>query len=192
MIVCEVDPVRAGEALMEGYEVAPMADAARAGDFFITTTGCRDVVRGEHFQMMKDGAVLANAGHFDVEINLEDLARLGVDRRPARPGVEEFILGDGRKLRLLGEGRLVNLAAGDGHPVEIMDMSFALQALSACHLLAAGKASPLPSGVHSVPQAIDRRVASLFLASRGVAIDILTADQRAYLVGEDTGEEDTG
>lgn len=164
---------------MDGYQVLPMREAARVGDIFVTATGCRDVVRGEHFDLMKDGAVLANAGHFNVEINLPELAARAVERRPARQNVEEFVLSDGRRLYLLGEGRLVNLACGDGHPIEIMDLSFALQALAIQYVdQHAGELAP---GVHRVPAELDRRVAELKLASLGVEIDRLSEEQQEYL-----------
>ncbi|MDI3279906.1 MAG: adenosylhomocysteinase [Bacillota bacterium] len=179
VVVCEVDPIRALEAAMDGYQVLPMREAARVGDIFVTATGCRDVVRGEHFDLMKDGAVLANAGHFNVEINLPELAARAVERRPARQNVEEFVLSDGRRLYLLGEGRLVNLACGDGHPIEIMDLSFALQALAIQYVdQHAGELAP---GVHRVPAELDRRVAELKLASLGVEIDRLSEEQQEYL-----------
>jgi adenosylhomocysteinase len=179
VIVCEVDPVRALEALMDGYDVMPMDDAARRGDFFITTTGNRDCVVGRHFDVMKDGAILANAGHFDVEIHKPDLRGRAAKVSVVRPNVEEFALRDGRRLYLLGEGRLVNLAAGDGHPVEVMDMTFALQALALRHVLDAR----LPAGVHELPSEIDTRVARMKLAATGVRIDELSPVQEAYLRG---------
>lgn len=179
VIICEVDPIRANEALMDGFQVMPLLAAAREGDFFITVTGSYGVIRDEHFRLMKDGAILANAGHFDVEISKPDLAKLAVSRRMARPNVEEFILDDGRRLFLLAEGRLVNLAAGDGHPAEIMDLSFALQALSLLYLLEnQGRIGP---GVHPVPAEIDRRVAAMRLDAIGVTIDTLTRKQEEYL-----------
>src|SRR4051794_6756341 len=179
VIVCEVDPLRALEARMEGFDVHPALEAARRGDIFITVTGSRGVLRGEHFAVMKDGAVLANAGHFDVEIDLGDLraaARGGV--RDALPLVESFDLGDGRRLNLLARGRVVNLAAAQGHPAEVMDLSFALQALAAEHLVR--HAGELGAGVHPVPPAIDHDVAALKLAALGVQIDTLTPEQVAY------------
>lgn len=179
--VCEIDPVRALEALMDGYDVMPMDEAAKRGDFFITTTGNRDCVVGRHFDVMKDGAILANAGHFDVEISKPDLRARAQSVRTVRLNVEEFALRDGRRVYLLGEGRLVNLAAGDGHPVEVMDMSFALQALALRHVLTARP----PAGVHELPDEIDTRVARMKLAAVGVEIDHLTPVQEAYLAGWD-------
>lgn len=178
VIVCEVDPMRALEARMEGYEVLPALAAAERGDVFITVTGSRTVLRSEHFARMHDGAVLANAGHFDVEISLADL-RAGARRRESvRPLVERYTLADGRRLNLLAEGRVVNLAAGEGHPAAVMDISFALQAL--CVQRAACAKEPLPVGVHPVPEEIDRTVASLKLAALGVEIDAESAEQHRY------------
>ena len=169
VIVCEVDPMRALEARMEGFEVMPALEAAARGDVFVTVTGSRDVLRGKHFARMKPGAVLANAGHFDVEITLDEL-----------PGEPEQVLPLVQRyghLNLLASGRVVNLAAGEGHPAEIMDLSFANQALAVEHLLT----QALAAGVHPVPQDIDREIARLKLASLGVGIDALTEEQRAYL-----------
>lgn len=179
VIICEVDPIRANEALMDGFQVMPLLEAAPEGDFFITVTGNYGVIREEHFRLMKDGAILANAGHFDVEISKPDLDKLAVGRREARPNVEEYTLENGRRLFLLAEGRLVNLAAGDGHPAEIMDLSFALQAMSLLHLVDnQGRIKP---GVHPVPSEIDRRVAAMRLDAIGVTIDTLTPKQDEYL-----------
>ncbi len=179
VIVCEVDPLRALEARMEGYEVMPALAAAERGDVFVTVTGGRDVLRAEHFELMKDGAVLANAGHFDVEISLDDLRALAEGgRREVRPLVEQHTLKDGRRLNLLAQGRVVNLAAGEGHPAAVMDMSFAGQALCVEHLVAhAGELAP---GVVAVPREIDDEVARLKLDSLGVAIDELTDQQLVY------------
>jgi adenosylhomocysteinase len=179
VIVCEVDPISAIEAIMDGFGVMPLREAARVGDFFVTVTGNRDVIRGEHFQVMKDGAILANAGHFDVEISKPDLDRLAVSRRVVRPGVEEYRLADGRRLHLLAEGRLVNLAAADGHPAEIMDLSFGLQALALRHVQERGP--ELGRGVLGVPREMDEKVARLWLAGWGVSIDGLTGEQAEYL-----------
>lgn len=179
VVICEVDPVKAIEAHMDGYQVANSLEAASLGDVFVTVTGCRDVLRYEHFQRMRDGALLANAGHFDVEINIPDLARAAVSRRTVRQNIEEFTLPDSRRVYLLAGGRLVNLAAGDGHPAEIMDMSFALQALSARYLLE--QAGSLEKRVYPVPPELDRRVASLKLQSLGINIDVLTPGQDAYI-----------
>ncbi|MEW6399581.1 MAG: adenosylhomocysteinase [Bacillota bacterium] len=179
VIVCEVDPISAIEAIMDGFGVMPLGEAARVGDFFVTVTGNRDVIRGEHFQVMKDRAILANAGHFDVEISKPDLDRLAVSRRVVRPGVEEYRLADGRRLHLLAEGRLVNLAAADGHPAEIMDLSFGLQALALRHVQERGP--ELGRGVLGVPREMDEKVARLWLAGWGVSIDGLTGEQAEYL-----------
>jgi adenosylhomocysteinase len=178
VIVCEVDPLRALEARMDGFEVLPALDAAERGDVFVTVTGVRDVLRLDHFERMKDGAVLANAGHFDVEIDLAALRAEAESVREVRPLVEQFVL-DGRRLNLLAAGRVVNLAAAEGHPAAVMDISFALQALAAEELVRA----ELRPGVHQVPGEIDREVASLKLASLGVRIDELTDDQERYRRG---------
>ncbi len=178
VIVCEVDPLRALEARMEGFEVMPALDAATRGDIFITVTGARDVLTAKHFERMKDGAVLANAGHFDVEIDVAGLGELARGHRAVRPLVEEYDLGD-RRLNLLAQGRVVNLAAAEGHPASVMDMSFANQALCVEHLVLHGAA--LGQRVHPVPFEIDREVARLKLASLGVRIDELTPEQTAYL-----------
>ena len=177
VVVCEVDPLRALEARMEGFSVMPSLAAAERGDVFVTVTGSRGVLRGEHFTRMKDGAVLANAGHFDVEIDLGELravAKGGV--REVLPLVDQFDLGDGRRLNLLAHGRVVNLAAAQGHPAEVMDLSFALQALAAEYLVQ----HELEPGVHPVPPAIDHDVAALKLAALGLEIDELTPEQQAY------------
>src|SRR4051794_16148681 len=179
VIVCEVDSLRALEARMEGFEVMPALAAADRGDIFVTVTGARGVLRAEHFARMKDGAVLANAGHFDVEIDLADLrAAAAGGTREVLPLVEQHDLGDGRALNLLAHGRVVNLAAAQGHPAEVMDLSFALQALAAEHLVRHG--GELGGGVPPVPPAIDHDVAALKLAALGVEIDELTRDQLAY------------
>ena len=181
VIVCEVDPLRALEARMEGYEVMPALEAAERGDLFVTVTVSRSVLRQEHFERMKDNAVLANAGHFDVEIDLPDLRALakgGV--QPVLPLVDQYDLGD-RRLNLLASGRVVNLAAGEGHPAAVMDVSFALQALAAEHL--ALHRDDLQPGVLDVPRAIDDEVARLKLAALDVHIDTLTPDQSDYLQG---------
>ena len=178
VVVSEVDPVRACEAVMDGFSVAPVVEAMRDADVVVTTTGCRDVVPREALENAKDGVLLSNAGHFDVEIDKVALSSLAVARRPAREGIEEFELEDGRRLYLLGEGRLVNLALGDGHPVEIMDISFALQALTLRHLV---KSPPLAPAVHAVPEAIDRAVAVMKLETLCVKIDALSRAQAEYL-----------
>ena len=179
VIVCEVDPLRALEARMEGFGVMPALEAAARGDVFITVTGGRDVLTSAHFERMKDGAVLANAGHFDVEIDLAGLHAVAGEGREVLPLVEQYTLPDGRRLNLLAQGRVVNLAAAAGHPAEVMDVSFALQALCVEYLVRAGGA--LPHGVQPVPDEIDNEVARLKLASLGVEIDTLTEEQRAYL-----------
>jgi len=170
VIVCEVDPLRALEARMAGYEVMPALQAAERGDVFVTVTGARAVVRREHFERMKHGALLANAGHFDVELDLGALAELATGGvRPVRPLVDEYLLGDGRALNLLARGRVVNLAAAEGHPAAVMDVSFALQALAVEELVR--RRGELVAGVHPVPEALDREVGRLKLAALGVAID---------------------
>jgi len=180
VIVCEVDPMRALEARMEGFEVMPGLAAAERGDVFVTVTGSRDVLSSEHFARMKDGALLANAGHFDIEIDLPALrAAAGAAPVQVLPFVEQYDLGEGRRLNLLASGRVVNLAAGEGHPAAVMDMSFANQALAVEHLVLHG--AELPAGVHPVPETIDREVARLKLASLGVEIDVLSDAQREYL-----------
>lgn len=179
VIICDIDPVRAIEAHMDGYQVMSSEEAAYRGDIFVTVTGCRDVLRLHHFTKMKDGAILSNAGHFDVEINKPELASLAVDRRVARQNIEQFTLPDGRKIYLLAEGRLVNLAAGDGHPTEIMDMSFGIQALSARYIKE--NAGNFEKKLYRVPEEIDQRVANLKLKSMGVTIDSLTEEQEAYM-----------
>ncbi|QKG92504.1 adenosylhomocysteinase [Halorubrum salinarum] len=181
VIVCEVDPRKALEAHMEGYEVLPMAEAAKKGDVFITTTGNRDVITREHFEAMDDGVLLANAGHFDVEVNLDDLDDLAVDRYEVRDGVEGFEMEDGRVLNVIAEGRLVNLAApiALGHPVEVMDQSFGVQAVVVRELAANGDA--YDAGVHDVPDELDREVADIKLAAEGVEYDDLTDEQREYM-----------
>ncbi len=179
VIICEIDPVKAIEAYMDGFRVMQAEQAAAEGDIFITVTGCRDVLIAKHFQCMKDGAILANAGHFDVEINIPELERVSVSRYVVRKNIEKFKQPDGRCLYLLAEGRLVNLAAGDGHPAEIMDMSFALQALSALYILQHGR--ELDKKVYNVLPDIDNRVAELKLKSLGIIIDRLTSEQFSYI-----------
>jgi adenosylhomocysteinase len=178
VIVCEIDPLRALEARMAGYQVMPALEAAERGDVFVTVTGSRRVLRGEHFARMKDGAVLANAGHFDVELDLGELSALAVDVREVRPLIEQYELEDGRRLNLLANGRVVNLAAGEGHPAAVMDVSFALQALCVEDLVR--RRDELGPGVQQVPESIDREVATLKLAALGVTIDQPTAEQQHY------------
>jgi len=179
VVVTEIDPLRALEAVMDGYEVMPMGEAARIGDVFVTVTGDRDVLAREHFEVMKDGAILANSGHFDIEINLESLAEMATSRQEARLYVEEFRLEDGRNIYVVGEGRLVNLAAAEGHPAAVMDMSFANQALASEWVVK--NASSLESKVYGVPRDIDEEVARLKLEAMDISIDTLTAAQEAYL-----------
>lgn len=179
VIVCEVNPIRANEAWMDGFEVMPMVDAARQGDFFVTVTGNKDVINEEHFKVIKDGAILSNAGHFDVEVNKIQLKSMSQSHRRVRNNIEEFLLQDGRRVYLLAEGRLVNLAAGDGHPAEVMDMTFALQAL-ALHYLATLEKRLEPK-VFSVPEEMDRKVAQLKLGTLGLRIDRLSKEQEQYL-----------
>jgi adenosylhomocysteinase len=179
VIVTEIDPIRAIEAVMDGYEVLPMAAAAPVGDIFLTVTGNKAVVRKEHFRCMKDGAIVANAGHFNVEIDIPALESLARCKRTVREFVEEYTLGDGRRIHLLGEGRLINLAAAEGHPAMVMDMSFANQALSVRWLL--GRAKGLARSVFPVPIEIDEEIAALKLGSMGAAIDKLTPAQKKYL-----------
>jgi len=178
VIVCEIDPLRALEARMAGYEVMPALEAAERGDVFVTVTGSRRVLRGEHFARMKDGAILANAGHFDVELDLAELAALAVEVREVRPLIEQYELEDGRRLNLLARGRVVNLAAGEGHPAAVMDVSFALQALCVEDLVR--RRDELARGVQQVPASIDQEVATLKLAALGVTIDQATPEQRHY------------
>ena len=179
VIVTEVNPIRALEAAMDGYEVMPMIEAAKRGDIFITATGDKKVIRREHMEVMKDGAILANAGHFNVEIWVPDLEALAVRKREIRPYVTEYTLRDGRRLYLLAEGRLVNLVAAEGHPSEVMDMSFSNQALAARYIVEnRGKLQPR---VYRVPAEIDEQVARLKLKAMGIEIDELTEEQRKYL-----------
>ena len=177
VIICEIDPIKACEAWMDGFQVMPMVEAAPEGDLFITVTGCKDVINDGHYLKMKDGAILANAGHFDVEVNKQALNEIAEEVTTVRQNIKQFTLPDGRDLYLLAEGRLVNLAAGDGHPVEIMDMSFSLQTLSLIYL----NNNSLPAGLHDVPEKIDNKVARLKLKALGIAIDELTSEQRQYL-----------
>jgi len=179
VVVVEVDPVRALAAAMDGHRVMTAAEAARVGDVFITVTGDRHVLRGEHFDLMKDGAILANAGHFDVEIDLAALEARSSGRRRVRPSLDEWALPDGRRLYVAAEGRLVNLAAAEGHPADVMDMSFADQALAAEWLVAnAGKLEPR---VYRLPEYLDAEVARLKLETMGCGLETLTPDQERYL-----------
>ena len=179
VVVTETDPISAIEAVMDGYEVMPMRDAARIGEIFCSVTGCKDVMGAEHFALMRDGAILSNAGHFNVEIDMEALEKMAVRKYTARHNITAYVMPDGRELFVLGEGRLVNLACGDGHPAEIMDMSFAIQALSAEYL--AKNAGKLPCAPLTVPREIDEAVARRKLASLGVEIDTMTTEQKDYM-----------
>ncbi len=185
VVVTEVDPLKALEAVMDGFEVMPFADAARVGDLFVTATGDVNVVRGEHIAVMKDGAIIANAGHFNVEIDLPALAELAVSVREVRPSVEEYRMADGRAVFLLAQGRLVNLSVAEGHPAAVMDMSFANQALVIEHIV--HRRGQLDVRVHRVPREIDREIARLKLSTLGIGIDVLTEEQRDYLASWDQG-----
>ena len=184
VVVTEVEPIKALEAVMDGYEVAPMAEAARIGDWFCTVTGNKHVIRPEHFAVMKDGAIVANSGHFNVEIDLDGLARMATARREAREFVEEYVL-PGRRIYVLGEGRLINLAAAEGHPSSVMDMSFANQALAVEFIVK--NSDKLERKVYSVPLELDREIARLKLAAMGCAIDTLTPEQETYLASWEEG-----
>lgn len=179
VIVCEVDPIKALEAKMDGFLVMPMAEACKMADFYVTVTGNTSVIRGEHFELMKDGAIVSNSGHFNVEIDIDALERMSISKREIRPFVEEYTLKDGRRIYLLAQGRLVNLASAEGHPASVMDMSFANQALSAEYILKKGR--ELEKTVYRVPEEIDMQVARLKLRSMGVEIDELTSEQVKYL-----------
>jgi adenosylhomocysteinase len=185
VIVTEVDAMKALEAVMDGFQVMPMEKAAEVGDIFVTATGDKHVIAREHIDRLKDGAILANTGHFNVEIDIPALRSLATETREARAFVEEFTLADGRKVYLLAEGRLVNLAAAEGHPAQVMDMSFANQALAAEFVIS--NAASLERKVYDVPQEIDDEIARLKLATMGVAIDELTEEQAAYLASWDEG-----
>jgi len=184
VIITEVNPLRALEAAMNGFRVMPIAEAATAGDIFVTATGDINVIRKEHMQKMKDGAIIANSGHFNVEISLKDLEELSEAKRTMRPNLVEYKLKDGRKLFLLAEGRLVNLSAAEGHPSEVMDMSFANQALCVEYM---AKTAKMPPKVYTVPKDIDETVAELKLKSMGIKIDELTPEQKKYLAAWETG-----
>ncbi len=179
VVVTEVDPVKAIEAVMDGFTVLPMAEAAKIGDWFVTVTGCDGVIRPEHMLEMKEGAILCNAGHFDVEVDVAGLRKLAKESREVRHNIEGFLLPNGRTIYLLAEGRLVNLAAGDGHPAEIMDMSFALQAECARRMAECGR--EMKPDLYSVPVDIDKAVATRKLTALGVSIDVLSEEQKAYL-----------
>lgn len=183
VIVTEIDPIKGIEAVFDGFRVMPMREAAKYGDFFVTVTGCKDVITKEHFPLMKDGAVLANAGHFDVEINVKDLETMTVE--PAyevRKNITTYTMPNGKKINLLGEGRLVNLACGDGHPVEVMDLSFAMQFLAMKYLLE--HKGELPNNLYVLPEELNTEIAALKLEAMGAGIDTLTPEQYAYLHAE--------
>jgi adenosylhomocysteinase len=185
VVVTEVDPLKSIEAVMDGYQVMPMADAARIGDIFVTVTGDIKVIRSEHFRAMKDGAIVCNTGHFNVEIDLEALNKMKKKKRLIREFVEEYTLPNGRMINVLGEGRLINLASAEGHPSSVMDMSFANQALSAEFMLQNSKS--LENDVYSVPEDIDQEIARLKLNAMGVKIDMLTTEQKKYLASWEMG-----
>jgi adenosylhomocysteinase len=185
VIVTEIDPTKAIEAVMEGYRVMAMEDAAKIGDVFCTVTGNKSVLRKEHFEVMKNGAIVSNSGHFNVEIDIPALEKLSSGKRTTRPFVEEYSMKDGRKINLLGEGRLINLASAEGHPPSVMDMSFADQALSVDYMVKNHKS--LEKKVYKVPDELDKRVAKLKLESMGVKIDKLTPEQEEYLAGWSEG-----
>ncbi len=188
VVVTEVDAIRALEAAMDGFRVMPMKEAARIGEIFVTLTGDKSVIREEHMAVMRDGAILCNSGHFDVEIDLRALRKLAKRVvRHVRPWVDGYQLRDGRWLYLIGEGRLVNLAAAEGHPAAVMDMSFATQALTAEWAARASRNSGLPVRVHAVPKQVEEEVATLKLATMGIRIDRLTEEQKAYLASWEIG-----
>ena len=181
IVVTEVDPIKAMEAVMDGFKVMKMADAAPLGDIFVTVTGCEDVIGPEHFEKMKDGAICCNAGHFDVEVAVAKLKAMSIKHEPARNNIEAYTLESGKRIYIIAEGRLVNLAAGDGHPAEIMDMSFAIQALSAKYLV--DNKGKLTSKLNNVPREVDLAVANRKLQDWGIEIDTLTEEQLKYLKG---------
>jgi adenosylhomocysteinase len=185
VIVCEVDPLKALEAVMDGFQVMPLAEAAEIADIFVTVTGDKNVIAGKHFEKMKDGAIVANSGHFNVEIDIPALEKMAKKKRAVRDFVMEYTLGSGRKIFLLADGRLLNLSAAEGHPASVMDMSFANQALSAKHLTE--EAENLPNQVFAVPTEIDEEIARLKLQSMGIVIDTLTDEQKEYLAAWQEG-----
>ena len=185
VVVIEVEPIRAIEATMDGYQVMPIAEAAKIGDIFVTVTGDIHVIRREHFETMKDGAIVCNSGHFNVELDLDGLASVTTARRMIRDFVEEYTLKNGKRVNVLGEGRLINLAAAEGHPADVMDMSFANQALGAEYMLK--NAASLQKTVYPVPQAIDREIARLKLEAMNISIDTLTPEQEKYLASWEMG-----
>lgn len=183
VIVTEIDPIKGIEAVFDGFRVMPMREAAKYGDFFVTVTGCKDVITKEHFPLMKDGAVLANAGHFDVEINVKDLEAMTVESAyEVRKNITTYTMPDGKKINLLGEGRLINLACGDGHPVEVMDLSFAMQFLAMKYLLE--HKGELQNNLYVLPEELNTEIAALKLEAMGAGIDTLTPEQYAYLHAE--------
>lgn len=179
VVITEVDPIKAIEAVFDGFRVMSMEEAAKIGDIFLTLTGCDNVINEKHFALMKDGVMMANSGHFDVEINKVDLLKNSVSHRPVRKNIEEYVQKDGRKLYLLAEGRLVNLAAGDGHPAEIMDLSFGVQFFSALHIL--NHHQEMENKVYLMPEEINTKIAQIKLKALGVELDELTEEQKAYL-----------
>jgi len=185
VIICEVDPIRSLEAVMDGYQVMPLLDAARIGDIFITVTGGLHIIDSEHMLAMKDGAIMANSGHFNVEINIPALEKLAVDKKQIRGSVEQYTLADKKHLYLLGEGRLINLAAAEGHPASVMDMSFANQALCVEYMVKRG--NELRPRVYPVPEKVDKEVGRLKLKAMGIKIDTLTSEQRKYLESWEAG-----
>jgi adenosylhomocysteinase len=185
VIITEVDPTKALEAVMDGFRVMTMTEAAKQGDVFVTVTGNKSVIRQEHFEVMKNGAIVANSGHFNVEIDIPALERVASSKRATREFVDEYAMRDGRKIYLLGEGRLINLAAAEGHPASVMDMSFANQALSAEYMVK--NHASLEKKVYSVPQELDKRVARLKLEAMSIGIDRLSPEQEEYLASWSEG-----
>ena len=179
VVITEVDPIKSIEAVFDGFRVMPMVEAAKIGDLFLTLTGCNDVINKNHFELMKEGAMLANAGHFDVEINIPELAALSMERKTVKPNIEQFSLKNGKRIYLLAEGRLVNLASGDGHPAEVMDLSFGVQFFSALHIL--NNHESMQNHVYLLPENINVDIAKIKLNALGVEIDSLTEEQRKYL-----------
>ena len=179
VVITEVDPIKSIEAVFDGFRVMPMAEAAKIGDLFLTLTGCSDVINKNHFELMKEGAMLANAGHFDVEINIPELAALSTERKTVKPNIEQFSLKNGKRVYLLAEGRLVNLASGDGHPAEVMDLSFGVQFFSALHVL--NNHESMENHVYLLPESINIDIAKIKLKALDVKIDSLTEEQRKYL-----------
>ena len=179
VVITEVDPIKSIEAVFDGFRVMPMSEAAKIGDLFLTLTGCNDVINKNHFKLMKEGAMLANAGHFDVEINIPELAALSTERKTVKPNIEQFSLKNGKRIYLLAEGRLVNLASGDGHPAEVMDLSFGVQFFSALHIL--NNHESMGNHVYLLPENINVDIAKIKLKALGVEIDSLTEEQRKYL-----------